>query len=78
MIIMILSILIGLALGFAVAIRCQQKKGHLPQNLSQQDSIPPQASSYLEDKIWYEAELNFLFKFNEKLSSNLGFQDVSQ
>ncbi|MFH1888929.1 MAG: ATP-binding protein [Candidatus Omnitrophota bacterium] len=35
-----------------------------------------QAPSSLENKIWYEAELDFLFKFNEKLSLSLSFQDA--
>ncbi len=74
----ILFILVGLALGYTIAIGCQQKKSPLPQELSQQDSSPPQTPSCLEDKIWYEAELNFLFKFNEKLSLSLGFQDAVQ
>ncbi|MDP3042353.1 MAG: ATP-binding protein [Candidatus Omnitrophota bacterium] len=72
----ILFTLIGLALGYTMAIERQQKKP--PQELPKQNPWPPQAPSYLEDKIWYEAELNFLFKFNEKLSLSLSFQNVSQ
>jgi len=74
----IIFFLIGLAFGYTIAIGCQQKKLSLPQELPQQDSSPPQPSSCLEDKIWYEAELNFLFKFNEKLSLSLGFKDAVQ
>jgi len=78
----ILFVSIGLVLGYAIAISCQQKKPPLPsppQEPPQKDHNPPQAApSYLEDKIWYEAELNFLFKFNEKLSLSLGFQDAVQ
>jgi signal transduction histidine kinase len=74
----IIFFLIGLALGYTIAIRYQQKKLSLPQELPQQDSSPPQPPSCLEDKIWYEAELNFLFKFNEKLSLSLGFKDASE
>lgn len=73
----ILFILIGAALGYTIAIERKQKKPLLPQNLPRQDPIPP-TTSCLEDKIWYEAELNFLFKFNEKLSLCLSFQEVSQ
>ncbi|MDD5552783.1 MAG: ATP-binding protein [Candidatus Omnitrophica bacterium] len=32
----------------------------------------------MDDKIWYEAELDFLFRFNEKLSLNLNFQDAAR
>ncbi len=74
----ILFILIGLAFGYAIGIRRQRKKLSLPRKLPQQDYSPPQNLSGLEDKVWYEAELNFLFKFNEKLSLNLGFQSVLQ
>jgi len=79
MIIAILFILLGLVLGYTIAIGSKQKKAApLPQKLPQRDSNPPQIPSCLEDKIWYEAELDFLFKFNEKLSLSLGFQDASQ
>jgi len=75
----ILFILIGAALGYTIAIGRQQKKPPLPRELPQQESSPPPpAPSCLEDKIWYEGELNFLFKFNEKLSLSLGFQDAVQ
>jgi signal transduction histidine kinase len=79
---------VGLVLGYKIAIVYQRKKKSLfkklpqqdvsPQKLPQQDVSPPQNPSYLEDKIWYEAELNFLFKFNEKLFSAFSFQDVVQ
>lgn len=75
--IIIIFTLIGLALGYSIAIWYKKKKAPLPQEFPQQDSIPPPPdSSCLEDKIWYEAELDFLFKFNEKLSLSLGFQDA--
>ena len=78
----ILFFSIGLALGYAIANSCQQKELPppipVPRELSQRDHNPPQAPSCLEDKIWYEAELNFLFQFNEKLSLSLGFQDAVQ
>jgi putative nucleotidyltransferase with HDIG domain len=34
--------------------------------------------SYLADKLWYETELNFLFKFNEKLLLVFNFQDAAK
>ncbi|MBU2258205.1 MAG: GAF domain-containing protein, partial [Candidatus Omnitrophica bacterium] len=74
----IIFLFMGLALGYAIAIGRKQKKPSLPQELPQQDSIPAQTPSSLADKIWYEAELDFLFKFNEKLSLSLGFQDASE
>lgn len=84
----IIFTLIGLALGYTIAIAYQRKKAsHFqkfppqdggPQKLPQQDVSPPQNTSYLEEKIWYESELNFLLKFNEKLFSAFGFQDVVQ
>jgi len=75
---LIIFFLIALALGYTIGIERQQKKPSLPQELPQQNPWPPQAPSCLEDKIWYEAELNFLFKFNEKLSLSHSFQDVAQ
>jgi len=73
----IIFTLIGLAIGYTIAIRYQRKRTPLPQKLPpRQHSIPPPDSSCLEDKIWYEAELDFLFKFNEKLSMSLTFQDA--
>lgn len=81
----IIFTLIGLMFGYTLAIMNQRKKTSLSQKfpqqtqkLPQQDAIPPQTPSYLEDKMWYESELNFLFKFDEKLISALGFQDVLQ
>ena len=76
--VIILSILIGLAIGYSISTRRQQKIA-IPEKPPQQEPpIPAQNTSYLEDKIWYEAELNFLFKFNEKLFSALSFQDVAK
>jgi len=74
----ILFILIGLVSGYAIAIAYQQKKAPLPQRLPRQDVSPQQNPSYLEDKIWYKAELDFLFKFDEKLISAFSLQDVVQ
>lgn len=79
----IIFILLGLALGYIIAIQHQKKKAlpapppETPQKIYTLPASPlPQDSSYLEDKIWYEAELAFLFKFNERLSSNLTFKDT--
>jgi signal transduction histidine kinase len=74
--IIIISILIGLAFGYILTMQYQPKKTPFPQEPPQQDSKPPQEPSCLEDKMWYESELDFLFKFNEKLSLNLSFQDA--
>lgn len=74
--IILISILTGLALGYAIAISYQQKKAPLTQKTPQEDAVTPPDPSSLEDKIWSEAELEFLFKFNEKLSLNLNFQDA--
>ena len=76
-ILFIIFILIGFAIGYSISARRQQSKP-VPRKFPQQDPAPLQNSSYLEDKIWYEAELNFLFKFNEKLFSVFSFQDVAQ
>jgi signal transduction histidine kinase len=72
----IIYILIGLALGYIIAIRYQQKKTPFLREAPQEVSKPAPEPSRLEDKIWYESELDFLFKFNEKLSLNLSFQDT--
>jgi len=76
-ILIIIFTLIGLVIGYSISARRQQNK-LVPQKLQQQDPTPPQNHTYLEDKIWYEAELNFLFKFNEKLFSAFSFQAVAQ
>jgi signal transduction histidine kinase len=72
----ILFLLIGILFGFILAVSLRQKKPSQPQGLPQQGPIPQQNPSYLEDKIWYETELDFLFKFNEKLISAFGYQDA--
>jgi len=87
-IMIIIFTLIGLVFGYTIAIVYPRKKTSLsrkllqqdasPQKFLQQDASPPQNPSYLEDKLWYEGELNFLFKFNEKLSLSLSFQNVIQ
>jgi len=79
----IIAILTGLALGYILAAVFQRKKIPPPRNPDQhnlpQQVFPPQQSpSYLEDKIWYESEMEFLFKFNEKLISSFSPQDVIQ
>ncbi len=71
-------ILIGLASGYAIAIAYQKKASVSPQKPPQQESSPQQSPSCLEDKMWYEAEMDFLFKFNEKLIAAFGLQDVIQ
>ncbi|MDD5409518.1 MAG: ATP-binding protein [Candidatus Omnitrophica bacterium] len=72
----ILFLLIGILSGFMLAVSLRQKKPSQPQELPRQEPIPQQNTSYLEDKIWYETELDFLFKFNEKLISAFGMQDA--
>ena len=73
--------LIGFVFGYTIAMVHQRKKKVIPQKLPSQE-LPPQDDSrrqepsYLEDKMWYEEELNFLFKFDEKLISAVSFQDV--
>jgi len=74
----IIFTLIGFVVGYYIAIAFQRKKTSLSQKLPQQYANPLQNPTYLEDKLWYEGELNFLFKFNEKLSLSLSFQDVIQ
>ncbi|MDD5505475.1 MAG: ATP-binding protein [Candidatus Omnitrophica bacterium] len=72
----ILFLLIGIFTGFILAVSLRQKKPSQPQEFPQQQPVPQQNSSYLEDKIWYETELDFLFKFNEKLISAFDYQDA--
>ncbi|MDD4954322.1 MAG: ATP-binding protein [Candidatus Omnitrophica bacterium] len=72
----IIFILISLALGFMIAVVYQKKKAPLRQIIPQQNNISTQTPSCLEDKIWYESEIKFLFKFDEKLISASGLQDV--
>ncbi len=77
----IIFTLIGLAVVYAIALRHQKKKAPLPREFPHKIYTPPSSplapdSSCLEDKMWYEAELDFLFKFNEKLSLSLSFQDA--
>ncbi|MFA5177197.1 MAG: ATP-binding protein [Candidatus Omnitrophota bacterium] len=79
-IVILLFFLAGLALGYAITTAYQRQGALFPQKFPQPDVIssPQQNPSYLEDKIWYEAELNFLFEFNERLFLAQGFQDVLQ
>lgn len=86
----IIFALIGLVFGYLMAILFQRKKASpaykppqpdvgQPQHANrslQQYARPSQDLSSLEERIWYEAELEFLFKFEERLSSAFGFQDV--
>ncbi|MFA6129992.1 MAG: ATP-binding protein [Candidatus Omnitrophota bacterium] len=72
----ILFLLIAVLFGYMIAISFRQKKPFFSQEPPQQGSLSPQNPSYLEDKIWYETELDFLFKFNEKLISAFGLQDA--
>jgi hypothetical protein len=75
----IIFVLISFALGYAIAAWYQPKKSLSPKVAPPQETpAPPPAPSCLEDKIWYESELDFLFKFNETLSLNLTFQGVVQ
>ena len=76
-----LALILGLLIGYAIAkvfIFAKEKPSFqiIPQQVV--SPPPPPDPSCLEDKIWYEGELNFLFKYNEKLSLSLGFQDAVQ
>jgi putative nucleotidyltransferase with HDIG domain len=42
-----------------------------------QQSIFPREAAVLEEKMWYEEELNFLFKLNEKISLALGKNTIA-
>ena len=83
-IMIIIFFLIGLLLGYTIAVLYQWKKTPLSRKPPQQNfspkqyATPQQDPSYLEDKIWYEAELDFLFNFNEKLFSAFGFHNAVQ
>ncbi|MDD5006182.1 MAG: ATP-binding protein [Candidatus Omnitrophica bacterium] len=71
--------LIGFVFVYAIAIVYQRKKSLLKKFPRDPfHKFPPQVPSYLEDKMWYEAELDFLFKFNEKLVSAFSLQGVAQ
>jgi len=76
----IVFILVGLILGYLIAFVMQRKKTPLPlpPKHPQHDIVPPQSPSYLEDKMWYEGQLDFLFKFSEKLISALNLQNIVQ
>ena len=65
--VIIIAVIVGLAIGYAIAA-VYQKKPHLSPDISPQTPPEPQDESYLDDKMWYEAELNLLFKFSEQLS----------
>jgi len=78
---------IGLLTGLLIASIYQRRKAASLQKPPQPVAVPPsqkpqaspiQKPSYLEDKIWYETELEFLFKFDEKLISASSLQDVIQ
>ena len=79
----IISALIGFVLGCALFIALKRKKDlpHPPsisRNLPQQEVSLPSNSAYLEEKLWFETQLSFLFNFDEKLTSAVGLQEVVQ
>ena len=80
----VLGILIGLLIGYKIreAISAQKAASLSPQPLNKLPNItlpdkvkiaspasPP--ASILEDKMWYESEMEFIFSFNETLSLTL-------
>lgn len=81
------STLLGLVTGYMVSTLIRRKKKPVPPERSKPAVPPPSSSespaspvglSFLEEKMWYEGEINFLFKFNEKLIAARGFQDVTR
>ncbi len=72
----ILFLLVGVLIGYLLAVSLRQKNPPCTPKPPQQEPEAPQKTSYLEDKIWYETELDFLFKFNEKLVSAFGIQEA--
>lgn len=71
----ILFLLIGFLSGYLLAVSLRKRKPSFVRELPQEHASG-QKTSYLEDKIWYETELAFLIKFNEKLISAFGLQDA--
>ncbi|MGD9015288.1 MAG: ATP-binding protein [Candidatus Omnitrophota bacterium] len=73
----IIAVIVGLSFGYAIAIVYQEKQR---PSLDTSPQTPPELQnvSYLEEKIWYESELNLLFKFSEKLSITTGYKKVAQ
>lgn len=74
----ILSFLIGILFVCALEALLRRKK-QTPadrQGPAPGVSAPAINPSYLEEKIWYETELDFLFRFNEKLVSALGVKEA--
>jgi HD-GYP domain-containing protein (c-di-GMP phosphodiesterase class II)/uncharacterized membrane-anchored protein YhcB (DUF1043 family) len=73
----IIAVIVGLAIGYAIAV-VYPKKQRLSLDISPQTPPVPQNVSYLDDKMWYEAELNLLFKFSEQLSITTDYKKVTQ
>jgi len=76
----ILVLILGLAFSYAIINVFKFKKEKPFSRAIPQPVVvpPPQDNTYLEDKMWYEGQMNFLFKFNEKLISAVGLQNVVQ
>jgi signal transduction histidine kinase len=73
----IIAVIVGLSIGYAIAVVYQEKQ-RLSPDISPQTPPAPQNVSYLDDKMWYEAELNLLFKFSEQLSMTTDYKKVAQ
>jgi len=75
----ILSVFLGLIVGYKVAENIYKKKTfHILQLPKTQVNNLQTTPSLLEDKIRYESELEFIFKFNETLSLTLERERVIQ
>jgi putative nucleotidyltransferase with HDIG domain len=74
----ILSIILGFALG-AIFSSAIYKKRRSPVSLPHRQKIStPVPPSLLEEKIWYQKEMEFVFNLDEKLSVTLDHQKIAQ
>jgi len=74
----ILSIFLGVFIGYKISKITFKKKLPYFYKIPKTQKNVLEEESILEDKIWYESALEFVFKFSEALSLNLERQRVIQ
>ena len=71
--VIIVSVLAGLVVGFLAREIVSRRKNFF------RSTVPPEGRrvTSLDNKMWYETELEFLIKFNEELSLALDYKEIA-
>lgn len=72
----ILYVFLGLIVGYKIAEAIYKNNMSFSARPTKKQASTFQAPSLLEDKMWYESETEFIFKFNEMLSLTLEREKV--